>query len=98
MLPEQFSIFEVVMLLCFSISWPVSIIKTLRTKYVLGKSPLFMLLVMLGYVFGILHKIFYLNDVVIYLYIINFIIIGVDVALYFYYAPINRRNQKQITV
>lgn len=35
------SIFEIVMLLCFAASWPFSIVKALRTKVVIGKSPVF---------------------------------------------------------
>ena len=38
----EFSVWEVLFLLCFAISWPVSIAKSLRTKVVIGKSPLFM--------------------------------------------------------
>ena len=30
---------EMMMLLCFAFGWPVSIIKSLRTKIVKGKSP-----------------------------------------------------------
>ena len=52
----NFSIWEVLFLVCFAISWPVSIAKSLRTKVVIGKSPLFMSLIILGYIFGIIHK------------------------------------------
>ena len=41
----NFSIWEVLFLLCFAVSWPVSIAKSLRTKVVIGKSPLFMSLI-----------------------------------------------------
>ena len=43
------SFFEATMLICFGISWPVSIAKALRTKVVAGKSPLFMAIVCLDY-------------------------------------------------
>ena len=52
----EFSIWEVLFLLCFSVSWPVSIAKSLRTKVVIGKSPMFMSLIVLGYIFGIIHN------------------------------------------
>ena len=37
--------FEATMLICFGVSWPVSIAKALRTKEVAGKSPWFMILI-----------------------------------------------------
>ena len=51
------SLFEIGMLICFGVSWPVSIAKSLRTKNVSGKSPLFLFIIDLGYVFGILNKV-----------------------------------------
>ncbi|MDR1758843.1 MAG: hypothetical protein LBR51_07850 [Bacteroidales bacterium] len=82
----HFSPWEIGMLLCFACSWPVSIIKTLRTKKTAGKSPVFMSIIIVGYVCGILHKCFYNPDVVLYLYFFNLIIISLDLLLYFYYA------------
>jgi hypothetical protein len=83
---EQFSkICEMMMLVCFAFGWPVSIIKSLRTKIVKGKSPLFMVIVILGYVFGIVYKITSGFDWVSYIYIFNVIIVSFDLFLYFYY-------------
>lgn len=81
----QNSIFEILFLLCFSVSWPVSIYKSLRTKIVRGKSPMFMAIVMLGYVFGVIHKLLYSYDYVTFLYILNFSLVGFDLILYFRY-------------
>jgi len=81
------SIFEAIMLVCFGVSWPVSIAKTLRTKVVAGKSPLFMAIVLAGYISGMFHKIFYSFDWVIILYIINMALISIDIVLYFRYLP-----------
>ena len=81
------SIFEVVMLICFGISWPVSIAKSLRTRVVSGKSPLFMAIVCLGYVSGVVHKALYSFDWVIALYAMNMVLVAVDLVLYFRYAP-----------
>jgi hypothetical protein len=78
------------MLLCFACSWPVSIIKTLKTKFVLGKSPLFMTIILVGYVFGIVHKILYNYDAVTFLYIFNFMIVSIDLSLYFIYIEKNK--------
>ncbi len=81
------SIFEVVMLVCFGVSWPVSIAKSLRTKTVTGKSPLFMAIVCLGYVSGVLHKALFSFDWVIILYAVNMVLVAVDLSLYFLYLP-----------
>ena len=81
------SVFEAVMLICFGISWPVSIGKTLRTKVVCGKSPLFLAIVCLGYVCGVIHKAFYNYDWIIILYAINMFLVAVDLVLYFRYRP-----------
>lgn len=81
------SVFEAVMLICFGISWPVSIAKTLRTRMVTGKSPLFMAIVCLGYVSGIIHKVLFSFDWVIALYAMNMVLVAVDLSLYFRYLP-----------
>ncbi len=88
----NFSIWEVLFLLCFSISWPVSIAKSLRTKVVIGKSPLFMSLIILGYIFGIIHKSLYSNDIVIWLYVFNAALVTFDLFLYCMYIGRNRRE------
>ncbi len=81
------SIFEVIMLVCFGISWPISIIKTLRTKVVIGKSPLFMAIVSFGYVNGVIHKALHSHDWVIILYVINALLVATDLTLYYIYRP-----------
>lgn len=91
---ETFSIWEVLFLLCFAVSWPVSIAKSLRTKVVIGKSPLFMSLVILGYIFGIIHKALYSRDIVIFLYLFNALLVATDLFLYFLYIGKNRQEMK----
>jgi hypothetical protein len=79
------SVFEIGMLLCFGAAWPFSIYKSLRTKDVRGKSLAFMIIVFAGYVSGILHKILYNYDAVVYLYMLNGLMVTVDIALYIRY-------------
>lgn len=79
---NRISIFEGVMLICFGMSWPVSVIKALRTKIVKGKSPLFMSLVAIGYIFGISHKLLYSRDYLVMLYMLNLTMILTDLYLY----------------
>jgi hypothetical protein len=68
----------------------MSIIKALKTKYVLGKSPAFMIIIILGYVFGIIHKIINNPDIVTYLWALNMVLVSADLILYYYYAPKNK--------
>jgi len=75
--------FESVMLVCFGLSWPISVYKSLVSKSVAGKSGVFMAAILLGYVAGILGKILggQLNYVLV-LYIINFIMVSLDLCLF----------------
>jgi hypothetical protein len=98
---NNFSFFEVLMLLCFACSWPISIFKSLRTKVVIGKSPIFMIIIILGYAFGIIHKLQNDPDLVTWLYLFNLLIVSFDLVLYFIYIKRNRmelfakKQQKQ---
>lgn len=76
------SIFEAIMLICFGAAWPFSIYKSYVSRSVQGKSSFFLIIVLLGYVSGILHKLFFQFDMVIYLYILNFIMVSIDFVLY----------------
>lgn len=76
------SIFEVIMLICFGAAWPLSIYKSYTSRSIAGKSALFLVVILIGYVAGILHKIFNQYDAVIYLYILNFLMVLADLLLY----------------
>ena len=78
----QMGLFEFLMLFCFGFSWPFSIMKSLRARSTKGKSLAFMLMVELGYVFGIVHKALYSRDWVIWAYIVLFFVVAVDICLY----------------
>ena len=75
------------MLVCFGVSWPVSISKSLRTRKVSGKSPAFMAIVCVGYLSGVIHKLLYSRDWITLLYAANMIMVAVDLTLYFRYLP-----------
>ena len=76
-------IFETLMLICFGAAWPLSIYKSYTSKSVEGKSVAFLFVLLLGYIFGILHKVFNSYDNVIFLYILNFVMVSIDTGLYF---------------
>ncbi len=76
------SIFEILMLICFGAAWPFSIYKSYKSKSVAGKSPYFLVVLIIGYISGILNKVFYHYDQVIYLYVLNLCLVSTDFALY----------------
>ena len=77
------SIFEALMLICFGFAWPASISKSIRSRSNKGKSFFFIAIVWIGYVSGILHKVIYAYDRVIFLYILNLLMVSVDIFFYF---------------
>lgn len=83
--------FEITMLLCFGASWPFAIVKTIKAKNPVGKSFLFLVLVIIGYTAGATHKIRYHYDHVFWLYVLNGVMVSVDLILCAYYM---RRNRK----
>lgn len=88
------SIFEMLMLLCFGAAWPFSIYRSYKSKSVAGKSPYFLIILILGYIFGILNKIFYNLDFVVYLYFLNLIMVTTDLVLYFKNSKLLKTEQK----
>ena len=73
---------EITMLICFGAAWPFSIYKSLKTREVSGKSLLFLVVVLVGYISGICHKLFYRYDRVIFLYALNAVFVLTDILLY----------------
>ena len=83
---------EAVTILCFGLSWPISIRKSFISKTAKGKSLFFEVFLLIGYAFGISRKIIQITELgcsgaIFYLsfffYILNFIEISIDVMLYF---------------
>ena len=76
-------ILEAGMLICFGAAWPTNIVKSLKSRTTKGKSLPFLLIVLAGYVFGILNKVIYDTDIVLGFYILNFIMVAADIAIWF---------------
>ena len=82
------SAFEAVMLVCFGVSWPVSVVKSYRARTAKGKSILFLLAIWIGYVFGLAGKILLAVETgsipyVLFIYAFNLIVVSLDLILYF---------------
>ena len=81
------------MLVCFGVSWPISIYKSWKSRKVGSKSVVFLYAILVGYVAGIVNKLLYSPDVVLVLYIINFFLVATDIGLYYR----NVRLEKQLS-
>lgn len=88
------SIFEAMMLLCFGVSWPVNIYKSWKTRSTVGKSLFFLLIIEVGYICGMLNKVLVHFDWVLYLYLLNFTMVGIDIAIYFRNRRLDRLRAK----
>ncbi|NGX34614.1 MAG: hypothetical protein K1060chlam1_00967 [Candidatus Anoxychlamydiales bacterium] len=75
-------IFEALMLICFGAAWPFSVYKSFKSKSTKGKSIAFLYVIFIGYLAGILNKIYYRYDLVIYLYVFNSCLVFLDILLY----------------
>jgi hypothetical protein len=85
------NLLEALMIICFGLSWPVSIYKSYTSRTAKGKSLTFEIFIWIGYVFGIIRKILQIRtgadfDWLFYLgfafYILNIAEITVDMLLY----------------
>ncbi|NLK39292.1 MAG: hypothetical protein GX303_03450 [Clostridiales bacterium] len=87
------SLFEAMMVVSFGISWPMSIIRSYKGRTAKGKSPLFLFFIFFGYICGIAAKLIAnsINYVLIF-YILNLIMVAVDIILYFRNRAIDRKN------
>ncbi|QNU67923.1 hypothetical protein EHE19_005610 [Ruminiclostridium herbifermentans] len=77
------SIFEALMLICFGAAWPIQLYKSYTSRRTAGKSVVFSYVVIFGYLAGITHKILYSRDIVLGLYILNLIMVSIDMGLYY---------------
>ena len=89
------SIFELGMLICFGVSWPISVVKSYRMRTTKGKSLPFTLAIVIGYIMGITHKLLYSRDIVLVMYIINLLMVSTDIALYFRNLRLDKQREAQ---
>ena len=92
---------EALMIICFGLSWPLSIRKSWVSRTAKGKSVFFEIFIWIGYIFGIIRKIilcvqgtgsgflFYFGWA---FYILNLLEITIDILLYFRNARLDRKE------
>ena len=81
---------EIAMLLCFGSSWPFNVIKSYKARTAKGKSPTFLILIIIGYIVGISSKFasaefmahFGEKCYVLFFYALNLIMVSADLVLY----------------
>lgn len=75
---------EMIMLVCFGISWPVSLVRNVRAKTAKSMSLGFILLIIVGYIAGISAKIMAHNySFVLAVYAFNLIAVSLNLVVYF---------------
>ncbi len=93
-------LFEIIMIVSFGASWPMNVMKSWKARTAKGKSLMFLLLILFGYVAGITSKLIneaYMADFaqkwyVLVFYILNFVMVGVDTILYFRNKRLDRKE------
>ena len=74
---------ELTMLICFGISWPISVYKSYKSRSTKGKSPIFILAIIIGYIAGIVGK--FIGGQITYVlafYCLNLSVVSADLVLY----------------
>ena len=96
-------ILEVIMIVSFGASWPLNVIKSYKARTTKGKSLGFLCLIFFGYIAGIASK--FMNEAymaefsqkwyVLFFYILNLVMVGVDLALYFRNKALDKKAEAE---
>ncbi len=95
-------ILEIIMIVSFGASWPMNVMKSWRARTAKGKSLGFLCLILFGYVAGIASKLvneaymanFASKWYVLFFYVLNFVMVGADLILYFRNKKLDKENAK----
>lgn len=87
------AMFESIMLICFGLSWPLNVIKAYKARTTQGTSLPFILLIVTGYIAGIIAKVIsrQLNYVLI-VYLLNLAIVSLNVVVYFRNLSLDKKG------
>ena len=87
------SILETVMLICFGLSWPINLMKAYKARTAKGSSLFFILLIITGYIAGILAKLVsgQINYVLI-AYVFNLVMVSLNLLVYFRNTALDKKN------
>lgn len=95
-------ILEVIMIVSFGASWPLNVIKSYKARTAKGKSLPFLCLIFFGYIAGIISKLlnpsymmsFSTKWYVLFFYVLNLIMVGIDLCLYIRNYKLDKENAK----
>lgn len=77
-------ILETIMLICFGFSWPMSVYKNIKARTAKSMSLGFILMIMTGYIAGIMAKICMQRfNYVLVVYVINLAMVSINLVVYF---------------
>ena len=95
-------ILEIVMVVSFGASWPLNVMKSYKARTAKGKSLSFLCLIFFGYIAGIASKL--MNEAymaafsekwyVLFFYVLNLVMVGVDRALYFRNKAMEKKENR----
>ena len=88
--------FEVLMLVCFGLSWPFNITKSWKSRTAKGKSLMFELIIVVGYLCGIAGK-FVSGNVtyVVAVYVLDVTMVTIDIILTLRNMALDRIAEKK---
>lgn len=87
-------VLEATMLICFGASWPISVIKNIKSKTAKSMSLQFILLIIGGYIAGITAKLIsHRINYVLIVYLFNLIVVSINVGVYFYNRKLDRERE-----
>ncbi len=90
---EVAEVLETSMLVCFGASWPISVIRNIRAKTAKSMSLQFILLIITGYLAGIIAKLITGQiSYVLLVYLFNLAIVSINLIVYF----VNRRHDREL--
>lgn len=90
-------ILESIMLICFGLSWPMSVVKNYRAHTAKSMSLPFILLIITGYIAGIIAKLCAHNySYVLAIYLINLAFVSANLVIYFINRSYDRHHDHHI--
>ena len=86
--------FEMIMLVCFGLSWPFNIAKSIRSRTAKGKSVLFEIMIIIGYLCGVTGKLIGGNiTYVLAFYALDILLVSTDLILTFRNRKLDRERE-----
>ena len=87
---------EIAMLICFGLSWPFNITKSIRSRTAKGKSVYFEIMIIIGYLCGLGGKFISGNiTYVVAFYILDILLVSTDLILTFRNRKLDKERERE---